>query len=372
MKKLDTLYARTKSGAIQEWTVIIDGPEYYTVYGQTDGKKITSARTRAIPTNEGKSNERDEEKQALFEAKREWKKKKEEGYFENIKDIDKPRWLEPMRAQHYKDAVKRGLIKFNEGVWVQDKMDGIRSNVRKDGIWSRQGKPFVSCPHIYEYFQDVIVKRFPGIVLDGELYCDIYKNDFDKICSLIKKKKPNAEEIEETRKFVQLWVYDVPSLDGVPYQERLEFIEDELAPTFNEFFVPVKTLKVNNQKEMDAHYEDALERMMEGQINRLNGVYEWERAWSLIKRKEFTDKEYTILDITAGVGIKADMAARVHIKTEKGIDVYPSIKMSHEKCRWLLKNKNKIIGKEGTVRFGNETPEGSLRFPRLVAIRDYE
>ena len=42
MKTLPTLYSRTNTGAIQEWTIEIDGDKYRTVYGQVDGKKIDS------------------------------------------------------------------------------------------------------------------------------------------------------------------------------------------------------------------------------------------------------------------------------------------------------------------------------------------
>ena len=38
----------------------------------------------------------------------------------------------------------------------------------------------------------------------------------------------------------------------------------------------------------------------------------------------------------------------------------------------LLKNKKKLIGKKVTVRYQGLTPDGKLRFPVMVAVRDYE
>ena len=77
MITLPTLFARTNTGAIQEWIIEIEGNKYRTVYGQVDGKKITTEWTVAVPTNIGRSNERDGDKQAVFEAKALWKKKRE-------------------------------------------------------------------------------------------------------------------------------------------------------------------------------------------------------------------------------------------------------------------------------------------------------
>ena len=53
------------------------------------GKFQTTNWTVCSPTNEGRSNERDAEAQAMFEAQALWKKKKDSGFFESIKDIDK-------------------------------------------------------------------------------------------------------------------------------------------------------------------------------------------------------------------------------------------------------------------------------------------
>ena len=45
MKLLPTLFSRTSTGAIQQWTVQIDGNKFRVESGQTDGKKVLSEWT---------------------------------------------------------------------------------------------------------------------------------------------------------------------------------------------------------------------------------------------------------------------------------------------------------------------------------------
>ena len=40
--KLPTIYKKTKTGKVQEWTIEVKGNQYRTISGQTDGEKITT------------------------------------------------------------------------------------------------------------------------------------------------------------------------------------------------------------------------------------------------------------------------------------------------------------------------------------------
>src|ERR1019366_376547 len=88
--ELPTLYARASTGAVLEWDIEIEGDKYRTITGQQGGAKITSKWTVTTPANLGQSNATTAEQQADAEAVAKWKKKiKREGYWEDIKDIDK-------------------------------------------------------------------------------------------------------------------------------------------------------------------------------------------------------------------------------------------------------------------------------------------
>ena len=66
--KLPTLYSRTSTGSVQEWTIEVENGAYRTHHGKVGGKIVTTEWTSTEATNVGRANERDVEAQALFEA----------------------------------------------------------------------------------------------------------------------------------------------------------------------------------------------------------------------------------------------------------------------------------------------------------------
>lgn len=121
--KLPMLFARTNTGATQSWFIEVVDNKYRTHYGQIDGEIQTTEWTICEGKNVGKKNETTANEQALKEAKATWKKKKESGYFDNIKDIDNDTFTEPMLAKNYDDY--KDDLKYP--VYSQPKLDGCLS-----------------------------------------------------------------------------------------------------------------------------------------------------------------------------------------------------------------------------------------------------
>lgn len=123
-KSLNTLYARTNTGAVQQWSIEVSGNKYRTIYGQKGSDAIqTTEWTVCEGKNTGKKNETTSSEQALKEAEAVWKKKKESGYFENVNDIDNIIFTEPMLAKKY-DDYKDDIV---YPVYSQPKLDGCLS-----------------------------------------------------------------------------------------------------------------------------------------------------------------------------------------------------------------------------------------------------
>ena len=202
--KLPTLYSRTSTGAIQVWTVEIQENAYRTLHGQYGGKIVTTEWFTASPTNVGRSNERDGVAQALFEAQACWKKKRDSGMFEDILAVDTFTFVEPMLAKKWED--RRSKVSFP--LYCQPKLDGMRAVITRHGATSRNGKPWVTIPHILKALEPVF-EAYPDLVLDGELYCHGLHDDFNKISSLIKKTKPTAADLEESAATIQYHWYDI-------------------------------------------------------------------------------------------------------------------------------------------------------------------
>jgi DNA ligase-1 len=365
---LPTLYSRTNTGAIQTWTVEVDGDSYRTIHGQLNGKLQATAWTVCIITNEGRANERTPLQQAIFEAEAMWTKKSETGYFQDMSDIDIKFYVEPMLAKKWED--RKDKIKFP--VYTQPKLDGLRAVITRNGAKSRNGKDWVTIPHILNALKPIFDK-YPDLILDGELYNHELKHDFNKITSLVKKTKPNDTDLEESAKVVQFHWYDTASAK-FNFRQRKNWIKT-LKQDFNlpDCIQVVSTHRVDDLETLDNVYAAYLSKGYEGQMVRLDTPYEFKRSSNLLKRKEFQDEEYKILDIVEGVGNRAGLAGAMVFKNELDHDFNSNIKGDREYLKELLDNKDQYIGQLATVRYFNKTPDKLIpRFPFVYGIRNYE
>ena len=362
--KLTTIYKKTKADKIQEWTVEVDGNRYRTISGQTDGEKIVSQWTVCKAKNSGKANATTDEEQAVKEAEALQKKKLERGYFENIKHINQQQYFEPMLAEKWEDR-KDSLV---YPIYSQPKLDGIRCIVKSDGMWSRAGKPIVSAPHIFNGLKPLF-DIDPNLIFDGELYCDKLSNDFNKIVSLVKKTKPTSEDLLESQNVIQYHIYDLPSDQGL-FRDRFLHLSKLVLPVS---CILVRTESVNKPEEVDKLYESYLSAGYEGQMLRVNSLYENKRSKNLLKHKSFVDEEYEILDICEGEGNRTGAVGYMVFERE-GQRFKSNVKCTYEQGVEILNNRKKLIGKQATIKYFNLTPAGVPRFPYVINIdrKSYE
>ena len=88
---------------------------------------------------------------------------------------------------------------------------------------------------------------------------------------------------------------------------------------------------------------------------RINAPYENKRSKSLLKRKDFMDEEFIILDILEGSGKLANKAGMVVFNTNEGVRVESAINGNHEYLEEIWLDKDNIIGKKATVKYFNKT-----------------
>lgn len=369
--KLATIYKRTSTGKVQEWTVEIEGDKYRTISGQQNGKKVTSEWTVAKPKNIGKVNGTTAEEQAVVEATAKRNHKLEREYREQIDGIDSiSKNVKAVMLAHSFEKL-RDIVSFP--AYIQPKFDGIRCRSTIDGLFTRSGKTIVSSPHIHETLLSTF-KSVNGLELDGELYSDKFNKDFEKILSLVNKTKPTIEDLAESKIHVEYHIYDV--IGEGNYSDRYEKLIGLIAEIDKKYpknnIRLARTIQVNNFEEIDIWYEKFLEQGYEGAILRLNKPYEKKRSKYLLKIKPEMDEEFTILGFKEGKGNKTGMAATVLCKTKEGEDFEPNVTGGDDFATMLFQNQKKFIGKKCTVIFQNYTAAGIPRFPRMKAIRDYE
>ena len=370
MTKLPTLYSRTSTGAVQEWTIEIDGSRTRTHHGQLGGKIVTTEWFESIPTNVGRSNERDGAAQALFEAQACWKKKTESGCFQDLTKIDTFTYIEPMLAKKWED--RKDKVSFP--VHCQPKLDGLRAVISRYGATSRNGKPWVTIGHILDALQPVF-EAYPDLVLDGELYAHNLHDDFNKITSLVKKTKPSPADLAECASSIQFYWYDIADASRT-FAERIAFIQDlehdeNFKGVFEHAVKVVDTYVARNENVLDELYGSFMEDGYEGQMIRLSdSPYEYKRSNSLLKRKEFTDDEYLIVEICEGNGNKSGMAGYATLERPDGKRFSSNIKGTHTFLKQLLQDAPSYVGKYATCKYFNLTPDGIPRFPYVVGFRD--
>ncbi len=373
-KTYPKLYSRTSTGATQQWQIFVEDDSFYCVYGQVGGQLITGAKTVVETKNVGKKNEIGGHEQALKEADAEFlKKQSQKGYFLSIGDIDKETFFSPQLAKSWDDY--KDDINLSKGGWCASaKLDGLRAIIKSDGCFSRNGKTFVSFPHIRELLQPIFDK-FPDFIADGEIYQHSFKDNFNKIISLAKKSKPTTEDIEESAGLLEYWIFDCGSMPGKPFKERLEFIQKVVDEVSDHRIKFVSHDIVKSESEVEAKLAEYLEDGFEGaMLKNLEATYQNKRVRDVLKYKLFAEREFEVLDIIEGIGNRAGKFGRALLKTEAGREFEANARGDESYYIELLKNKKKYIGKQATVRFQNWTPgeNPSPRFPVIIGIRDYE
>jgi DNA ligase 1 len=370
MRKIfPTLYKISSKGQEIQWTITVDGDSFYSEDGIVGGKITVSAPTVCEPKNEGRANATNPKEQALMEAEAKWDKKLKSGYFKTIKEAKSSDFFRPMKGDNFKDREDE----FEYPVFSSAKLDGIRCPAKLGGLFSSEGNLFVSCPHIFEALEPTFLK-IPDLTIDGELYNHKFKDDFNEIVSLIKRPKPTAEDLQRTKKYVELWVFDItsPELGKLPFTERYAWINKKLKDISPHIKILDQTI-CRNREELDKKYEEYLDDGFEGQMVRWGDVgYQNKRCKYILKRKEWITEEFEIVDILEGKGGRAGMAGKALVRLSNGETCKTGVKGKTNWFKKILKERKEIVGKMGTVKFKNYTPDGALRHAHLIAIRDYE
>ena len=260
----------------------------------------------------------------------------------------------------------------SQKVFIQPKLDGVRCLFTKDGAFSRTGKKFMNVRHI-----EIALKSFfdqqPDIVLDGELYNHKLKRDFEKIISLVRKQKPTDTDRRDAQHLVQFHVYDY--FDGVMY-DSYDTRRDQLICS-NIYDAQIKYVHADRVHSYEAardFHAAYLSEGYEGSIIRLDGLYKHGRSYDLMKFKDFSDTEATIVGYEIGKGKRTGTLGKFIMLDDEGVrfGCPPGKGYTYKDLASMLKNIDSYIGKRATFTYFQRTQAGSYRHPLFKAIRNYE
>ena len=266
--------------------------------------------------------------------------------------------------------------KYNEDkadypAYIQPKLDGVRCLFTAKGAFSRANNQFMNVQHIEQALKPFFAKN-PTAILDGELYNHGLKDDFEKIISLVKKKKPTDNDRAEAAELVQYHVYDVASMTIATYSIRLNFIND-LTYTYPICKVDTKValdfddaLKIH-KKNLKLGYEGSIYRSM-------NGKYKGTRSWDLMKFKDFHDDEATIIGYDLGQGKREGTLGKFIMMDDDGnkFGCPPGKGYNYKDLANMLNNITDYIGERATFTYFERTKAGSYRHPHYKCLRNYE
>ena len=264
---------------------------------------------------------------------------------------------------------------FDRDSFIQPKLDGIRCYITKDGAFSRNHKEFKTVDHIKNEFKNLFDKQ-PTLIIDGELYNHQFKDNFNRIVSLVRKQKPSIDDIKNAVKHIQFHWYDYSDINykGWNFRDRNSNIKRALQDQRinSSYIIAVSTYEVSILASAKLWHDTFLRQGYEGSILRLNKPYEQKRSYNLQKFKDFRDSEAEIIGWVEGQGKRTGTIGKFLARDADGnefgmpvMDKYDIMSCMYDIADWY-------IGKTATFTYFQRTPAGSYRHPLFKCIRNYE
>ncbi len=424
IKNFAILYNTTiGTGREKQWSIQVldNGDATYTVrstHGMKGGKMVDHDTIVSEGKNLGKKNETTPKEQAILEAEREWTKKVKQGYnpatkvevhqspFQQLEkekaekakvqtrsktignssskdeeeDVTKKVLLKPMLAQEFDPSAS---TKYP--VYIQPKLDGVRCLVyhSEDGqllFQSRQNTLFDTYEHLVPEIETLLESMGDPLdfVLDGELY--IHGAEFNDITSMVRRSKTKHPKITQ----LQYHIYDCfyfgehnLEKNKMTYTDRNKFLTEAFKKHTFSNLVLVETRMAKNMDDIEKCFDHftGLKHPYEGvMVRTIGGVYKQQsRSKDLQKYKKFKDEEFIVVGYHEGTGAHAgtpifDCRSKINPDKTFGVPMTGTI----ESRKTMLKNIDKYIGKQLTVKYQELSPNGIPRFPTGIAFRDYE
>jgi len=277
-------------------------------------------------------------------------------------------------------------IDYSKPTFIQPKLDGVRCVIQLELVehgsdeyasgfgmavkaYSRTGKEWKNIDHILKQLKPFF-KRFPDIILDGELYNHDLKDDFNKIISLVRKTKPTAEDRLEASKLTQFHCYDIID-EQLPFDQRIEFVNSTLM-LLGDSIHTVDTIMVFDEDEAQSVHRSNLKKGYEGSIVRTNDTYACKRSHNLRKFKDFHDTEATITGWVEGKGKRIGTIGKFLAVDSEGNEFGMPVM---DKFKYLQDNFEVMqgyVGKTATFTYFERTKANSYRHPLFKCIRNYE
>lgn len=228
-------------------------------------------------------------------------------------------------------------------------------------------------PAIKDDLLDAMIEE--GACLDGELYIPGYKvNDIN---SFVKNEKLPQHLL------LQYWCYDI-AIDNMSYEARREFKMDNISRlcyTFDTYeqhlnnkskLVLLPDINITNIYDATRFRDKFIGLGFEGLIIRdVNSAYQFgARNLAMLKYKRVDDAKFKIVDVVPE-GIRTNLCKLV-LKNDINEELFEcTLNFDHSRQEYILKNKEKFIGKYAFVEYRERSGVKSVPFhAKAIDIND--
>lgn len=262
--------------------------------------------------------------------------------------------------------------RMSDWVYIEPKLDGIRclAIVEKGDVklFTRAGKLITNFDDTVGrelllagdgcYDGEIMSKDFTELMRqvyrkENKDVSDVYFAIFDYLTLEEWKDKKGIHTLKDRKKYLQRQIGTVYAKENLKYLKLVRF-EPELSPS-NE------VLKDSHDKWVAQGYEGIM-------VKDSDALYSFGRNWSVMKYKAFFDADVPIIGLKEGTG-KHQGKLGSFLVDYKGVEVNVGSGLNDE-LREKLWGDTTIIGRIIEVRYQEETPDGSLRFPTFVCFRN--
>ena len=277
-------------------------------------------------------------------------------------------------------------INYKDKIFMQPKLDGVRCVIQYELVdhgsaeygsgfgmgvkaYSRTGKEWKNIDHILVQLKPFF-KKFPDVILDGELYNHDLRDDFEKIISLVRKTKPTAEDRLDALNLTQFHCYDIID-EALPFDQRNEFIAQTLMLQGDSIYF-LDTVMVFDEDEAQSVHRSNLKKGYEGSILRTNDTYACKRSHNLRKFKDFHDAEAEITGWVEGKGKRIGTIGKFTAVDDEGNEFGMPVMDKFKILQANFETMKDWVGERATFTYFERTKANSYRHPLFKALRNYE
>ena len=258
-------------------------------------------------------------------------------------------------------------IKSSE-VFIEPKLDGIRCLAI---VENREAKLFTRAGKLITNFDDTLGKEL-ATLNDGCYDGEIMSKDFTELMRQVYRK--DDKDISEV--YFALFDY-IPLKDWKVKQSQLQAWRRYEILSCRLKLANAKYLSLVERQRVKADYDEIKKihdtytnQGYEGaMIKSISAPYCFGRDYSVMKFKAFFDADVPIVGYKEGTG-KHQNKLGSFLVDYKGVEVNVGSGLTDELREQLWQKPEEHIGRIIEVRYQEETPDGSLRFPTFVCFRN--